>query len=64
MAMRMVERGDAGPMSWAAPILFVAANFVIAYFALSTLYRLVRGSLLHMPAAAAPSSTAVASTQA
>lgn len=52
MAMRMVERGDSGPVSWAAPILFVAANLVIAWLVLSSLYLLARGSLLPARAAA------------
>lgn len=52
MAMRMVERGDSGPMSWAAPILFIAANFVIAYLAACSLRLLVQGRLLHAPAPA------------
>ena len=43
MAMRMVERGDSGAMSWAAPILFIASNFMIAYLAVFSLYLLVRG---------------------
>jgi tellurite resistance protein len=46
MAMRMVERGDGGPVSWAAPVLFVAANLVIAWLALSSVYLLARGRLL------------------
>lgn len=58
MAMRMVERGDSGAMAWAAPILFVAANLVIAYLALSSLYLLARGRLLQTPVAAAESSPA------
>lgn len=58
MAMRMVERGASGPMNWVAPVLFVAANLVIAYFAVCTFYRGMRGTLLQMPAAAVDSSTA------
>ena len=46
MAMRMVERGDSGPMTWAAPILFAAANLVIAYLAVSSLRLFVQGKLL------------------
>lgn len=46
MAMRMVERGDSGPVGWAAPVLFVAANLVIAWLALSSLVLLVRSRLL------------------
>jgi tellurite resistance protein len=53
MAMRMVERGDSGPMTWAAPILFTGANLVIVYLLVSTLRLLVKGRLF-LPAAAAP----------
>ena len=42
MAMRMVERGDSGPIAWLAPIVFVGANLVIAYLALSSLRVLAR----------------------
>jgi tellurite resistance protein len=52
MAMRMLERGDSGPMTWAAPILFASANLVIAWLAVSSLRLLVHGTLL--PTAAAP----------
>lgn len=54
MAMRMVERGDTGPMTWAAPILFIAANLVIAFLVVCTLRLLVDGRLLQSPAPAAP----------
>lgn len=46
MAMRMVERGDSGPMTWAAPILFIGANLVIAYLVACSLRLLVQGRLL------------------
>ena len=46
MAMRMVERGASGPISWAAPILFTAANLVIAYLAVSSLRFLFQGKLI------------------
>jgi len=49
MAMRMLVRGDSGPVAWAAPILFVAANLVIAWLAGCSLYRLARGTLLLPP---------------
>ena len=50
MAMRMIERGDTGAMTWAAPILFIAANLVIAYLATGSLRLLVQGKFLHAPA--------------
>jgi tellurite resistance protein len=53
MAMRMVERGDSGPMTWVAPILFTGANLVIVYLVVSTLHLLVQGRLF-LPAGAAP----------
>jgi tellurite resistance protein len=53
MAMRMVERGDSGPMTWAAPILFTGATFVIVYLVVSTLRLLVQGRFF-LPATPAP----------
>jgi tellurite resistance protein len=47
MAMRMLERGDSGPVAWAAMLLFVGANLVIAYLALSTVRLLVQRR--HLP---------------
>ena len=38
VAIRMVERGDSGPTAWIAPLLFAAANLVIGYLAVSSLY--------------------------
>lgn len=51
MAMRMVERGDGAPMTWAAPILFIAANLFIAYLVVYSLRLLVQGKLVQSPAA-------------
>ncbi|WP_341316848.1 dicarboxylate transporter/tellurite-resistance protein TehA [Paraburkholderia sp. IMGN_8] len=45
MAMRMVERGAAGPLEWVAPVLFVAANLIIGVLAVKTLELLLRGKL-------------------
>jgi tellurite resistance protein len=50
MAMRMLERGDSGPMSWAAPALFAAANLMIAYLGVSSLWLLVHGGPQKVPA--------------
>ena len=50
MAMRMVERGDAEPMTWAAPILFAGANLVIAYLSVSSMRLMLQGRLLPPPA--------------
>jgi tellurite resistance protein len=50
MAMRMIERGSAGPMSWVAPVLFVAANIFIVYLTVSCLRLLMQGRLLEAPA--------------
>jgi tellurite resistance protein len=51
MAMGMVERGDAGPMTWVAPTLFLLANLVIAYLTLSSLVLFMRRRLVQTPAA-------------
>jgi tellurite resistance protein len=51
MAMRMVEHGDSGPIAWVAPILFVAANLVIAYLALSSMRLLGRWQALRVSSA-------------
>lgn len=45
MAMRMVERGDAGPMAWVAPVLFACANLFILYLGMSTLQLVVQRKL-------------------
>ncbi|QQC66403.1 dicarboxylate transporter/tellurite-resistance protein TehA [Paraburkholderia ginsengisoli] len=52
MVLRMLERGATGPVEWAAPVLFVAANLIIGILVVKTLGLLVRGKLL--PAAATP----------
>ncbi|MFM0646096.1 dicarboxylate transporter/tellurite-resistance protein TehA [Paraburkholderia bryophila] len=46
MAARMVERGVTGPIEWAAPILFIAANVIIGILAVETVSLLVRGKLI------------------
>ena len=46
MAIRMVERGAAGPLEWIAPVLFIAANVVIGILVVKTLGLLVRGKLI------------------
>ena len=50
MAIRMVERGASGPMTWIAPVAFVVANVVIGILIVGTVRAIVRGDLL--PAAA------------
>jgi len=57
--LRMIERGDVGPMAVLAPGLFVFANLVIAVLAIGTLYLLFVGQLL--PASAAPAPVAAES---
>ncbi|WP_176060617.1 dicarboxylate transporter/tellurite-resistance protein TehA [Paraburkholderia sp. BCC1876] len=52
MAARMVERGVTGPIEWAAPILFIAANVIVGILAVETVSLLVRGKLI--PPAATP----------
>jgi tellurite resistance protein len=63
MAMRMVERGDSGAVTWTAPVLFVGANLVIAYLALATLRLLVQGKLLPVLSATAASSATPATRE-
>jgi tellurite resistance protein len=46
MALRMVERGAAGPVEWAAPVLFIAANVIIGILVVKTLSLLMRGKLI------------------
>ncbi|RKT22763.1 tellurite resistance protein [Paraburkholderia sp. RAU2J] len=53
MVLRMLERGAAGPLEWAAPVLFVAANVIIGILVVKTLGLLVQGKLLP-PATATP----------
>ena len=51
--LRMVERGDAGLVVILAPVLFVAANLLIAALAVATLVKLFSGDLIARPAPAA-----------
>ncbi|MGJ7506356.1 dicarboxylate transporter/tellurite-resistance protein TehA [Variovorax sp. GT1P44] len=51
MGMRMIERGDAGPMLWAGPVLFIFANLFIGYLVVCSLRLLVQGRLFQSPAA-------------
>ncbi|HLY58334.1 MAG TPA: dicarboxylate transporter/tellurite-resistance protein TehA [Stellaceae bacterium] len=48
--IRLVERGDTGPIAVLAPGLFIAANVVIGLIALATLHLIIRGRLLTPPA--------------
>jgi tellurite resistance protein len=52
MVLRMLERGAAGPLEWAAPVLFIAANVIIGVLVVKTVGLLVQGKLL--PASATP----------
>jgi tellurite resistance protein len=54
MAVRMVERGSTGLLEWIAPVLFVAANVVIAILVVKTLELLVRGKLIPAGGVAQP----------
>lgn len=47
--VRFSERGDTGPVSLAAPYVFVAVNLAIGGIAAGTLWLLVRGRLLPPP---------------
>jgi tellurite resistance protein len=58
MAMRMVERGDAGPLLWIAPLLFFMANLVVLYLAASCL-RLLRADRPSHPPVPMPGANAV-----
>jgi tellurite resistance protein len=49
MAMRMVERGDSGPMTWVAPVLFASANVIIAWLAVASLRLVAQGKLVPRP---------------
>jgi tellurite resistance protein len=62
MALRMVERGATGPLEWAAPLLFIAANLIIGILVVKTLGLLVHGKLI--PAAAAPASSSQSASDA
>ncbi len=59
MVLRMVERGATGPLEWAAPVLFVAANLIIAILVVKTLGLLVHGKLIPAIATAAAGSRPV-----
>jgi tellurite resistance protein len=48
--LRLIERGETGPLALLAPYLFVIANLIIAVMALATLNLLLRGRLLPPPA--------------
>ncbi|HEX3379235.1 MAG TPA: dicarboxylate transporter/tellurite-resistance protein TehA [Paraburkholderia sp.] len=58
MALRLVERGATGPLEFAAPVLFVVSNAIIAILVIKTLQLLVQGKLL--PPAAASTTAAPA----
>ncbi|MGF6299003.1 tellurite resistance protein TehA-like permease [Paraburkholderia sp. WC7.3d] len=58
MALRLVERGPTGPIEFAAPVLFLAANAIIAMLVAKTLQLLVQGKLI--PPVAASSTAAAA----
>ncbi|ADG18707.1 C4-dicarboxylate transporter/malic acid transport protein [Paraburkholderia atlantica] len=58
MALRLVERGATGPIEYAAPVLFVVANAIIAILVVKTLQLLVQGKLV--PPVAASSTAAAA----
>lgn len=53
MMIRMVERGATGPVEWAAPILFIAANVIFGILVVKTLGLLMHGKLIPAPAGAA-----------
>jgi tellurite resistance protein len=59
MALRIVERGVTGPVEYAAPVLFIAANVIIGMLAVKTLGLLVQGKLIPPAAGAAASKTAL-----
>lgn len=44
--LRMIERGDSGPVLLLAPVLFAAANIAIAVLAVGTIRQWVQGRLL------------------
>ncbi|MDR5765230.1 MULTISPECIES: dicarboxylate transporter/tellurite-resistance protein TehA [unclassified Caballeronia] len=54
MAIRMLERGAAGPMTWIAPAAFVVANVVIGLMIAGTVRAIVRGELLPAAVTSAP----------
>nr|WKF59503.1 Tellurite resistance protein TehA [Paraburkholderia busanensis] len=58
MAIRLVERGATGPVEWAAPVLFVAANVIVGILVVKTVSLLVQGKLIPPAAAAVAAQTA------
>ncbi|MGF6541438.1 dicarboxylate transporter/tellurite-resistance protein TehA [Paraburkholderia youngii] len=58
MALRLVERGATGPIEFAAPVLFVVANAIIAILVVKTLQLLVQGKLIPPVAAGSTAATA------
>jgi tellurite resistance protein len=60
MVLRLLERGAIGPVEWAAPVLFIAANVIIGILAVKTVGLLAQGKLL--PAAPADAAVTAAST--
>ena len=50
--LRMLQRGDSGPISLLAPMLFAVANVTVAVLAVGTIRQWVRGQLLPAPAPA------------
>ena len=65
MVLRMVERGATGPLEWAAPVLFIAANVIIGILVVQTLRLLAQGKLLPVaaPAAATAAKPATATSR-
>jgi tellurite resistance protein len=49
--LRLIDRGDTGPIATLAPILFIAANLVVGAVAVGTIWLLASG---RMPIAWAP----------
>jgi tellurite resistance protein len=43
--LRLIDRGETGPVAQLAPVLFVAANLLVGLIAIGTLWLLVRGRL-------------------
>ncbi|REG49624.1 voltage-gated anion channel [Paraburkholderia sp. BL6669N2] len=56
MAIRMLERGAAGPLESAVPVAFIVANLIIGVLVIKTVELVLRGSLLP-PAAVAVDAT-------
>lgn len=53
--LRLIERGDTGPIAWLAPYLFLGANLVMLVMIVATLRLLVQGKLLPPMAPVQPS---------